>query len=92
MLLVQLVLVHLFLKLFVFFVKPVDLPTEVLTLPLQSLDLLGLLFDLLCLFVVPVFVDLQLGSQGHQLLGFRERSQEGVLVSVAGRLGFVGLE
>ena len=52
LLLIQVVLVHLFLKLDVFFVNSVDLLTEVFMLPLESLDQLVLLFDLLNLLVI----------------------------------------
>ena len=92
LLLVQVILVHLFLELDVFFVNSVDLLSEVLMLPLKSLNQLILRFELLRLLVVPVVLDLHLASQGHELLGFGDHLHEGFFLSVASGLARVSLE
>lgn len=92
LLLVQVVLVHLFLELDVLFVNSVDLLAEVLMLPLESLDQLVLLFDLLHFLVVHVGLDLHLVSESDELLRLWHDLHEGVLVSVACWLALFGLE
>lgn len=92
LLLVQVVLVHLFLELDVLFVDSVDLLTEVLMLPLESLDDLVLLLDLLTSLVAQVSLDPDLLSENHELLGLRDDLDESLLLGVASWLAVIGLE
>ena len=92
LLLVQVVLVHLFLELDVLFVNSIDLLSEVLVLPLESLDQLILLFDLLDLIVVHGGSVLHFVPETDELLGLWDNLDEGLLLSVAGWLALVGLE
>lgn len=92
LLLVQVVLVHLFLELDVLLINSVDLLTEVLVLPLKSLDQLVLLFDLLNLVIVEFLLDLHLVPQAEELLGFWHDLHEGFLLSVACWLALLCLE
>lgn len=92
LLLVQVVLVHLLLELDVLFINSVDLLPQVLMLPLQSLDRLGLRLDLLELLVVHVSLDLYLVAQGDELLSLWHNLDEGLLLGVASGLALVRLE
>ena len=92
LLLVQVVLIHLFLELDVLLVNPVDLLTEVLMLPLESLDQLVLLLDLCDLIVVEFLLDLHLVPQVDELLRLWHDLDEGFLLSVTGWLALLGLE
>ena len=92
LLLVQVVLVNLFLELDVLFVNSVDLLSEVLMLPLESLGQLVLLLDLLHLLVVHVSLDLHLISESDEFLCLWHNLHEGILVSVACWLALFGLE
>ena len=92
LLLVQVVLVNLFLELDVLFVNSVDLLSEVLMLPLESLGQLVLLLDLLHLLVVHVSLDLHLISESEQFLRLWHKLHECVLFTVASWLALFSFE
>ena len=71
LLLVQVVLVHLFLKLDVFFINSVDLLSKVLMLSLKSLNQLVLILDLLDFLVVHVGLDFHLVSERDEFLSLK---------------------
>ena len=90
--LVQVVLVHLLLELDVLLVNSVDLLSQLIILPLQSSEILRLLFHFSGFFVEHVSLDLKLAAESNELLSLWNDLHEGFLVSVAGWLAFVSVE
>ena len=68
LMLVQVVLVHLLLELDVLLVNPVDLLSQLIILPLQSTQVLRLLFHFSIFIIHQVSLDLKLTAKSHELL------------------------